>query len=69
MIEIIIKYTILQKINKPNLFWDKKEFKEIYSDRINIKNELWTIYNNLLHNDVIKKNDVDILNVWSNYFE
>ena len=60
---------VLQRLmNKPDLIWDKKEFREITSEKINIKNELWSIYNNLLHRGVIKNNDIDILNIWTSYF-
>ena len=52
-----------------DLNWDKKEFKEkLTSEKINIKNELWSIYNNLLHHGVIKENDIEILHKWFEYF-
>jgi hypothetical protein len=63
---------ILNSLNKNldlDLNWDKKEFKEkSTSERIIIKNELWSIYNNLLNHDVIKENDMEILNKWFEYF-
>ena len=46
------------------LFLFKFEFLIIDS----IKNLLGKIYNNLYNNKIIKKNDIDILNIWFNYF-
>lgn len=60
---------ILNNLNDKNIIWDKKEFKEkSISEKINIKKELWSIYNNLLIHNVIKNNDIDILNKWFEYF-
>jgi len=52
-----------------NIDWDKKEFKEkLTSEKINIKKELWSIYNNLLIHDVVKNSDIELLNKWFEYF-
>jgi hypothetical protein len=48
--------------------WDKKIFVEIYPKKINVKDQLLIIYNNLLENKVITQKDIDILNKWMDYF-
>ena len=56
-------------IKDNDLNWDKKYFKEVNpQNKCNIKDNLLSIYNNLLINDVITKKDIDILNKWNTYF-
>ena len=55
-----------------DLDWEKKVLKEVsvYTENNNlkVKDNLISIYNNLLVNNVIKQKDIDILNKWISYF-
>ena len=50
--------------------WDHKIFKEksVCEDKFNVKDNLLSIYNNLLVNNIIKLQDMDVLNKWITYF-
>uniref|UniRef100_A0A6C0J651 Methyltransferase FkbM domain-containing protein n=1 Tax=viral metagenome TaxID=1070528 RepID=A0A6C0J651_9ZZZZ len=57
---------IIQKCKKK--IWDHKNFKKVNISKSYIKDLLRIIYNNLLKNKVITQKDIEILNVWFNYF-